>query len=155
MRSWSILTAVLVLGLTAACGKDETPACSTDSDCEVGETCQADSCQPMTAMGECNGDPDCPGGFACVANMCERIALDMGPSNNGMDMSTPNNSGNDMNFDNIPPRVVSTTPAEQALDVPVDSSVTGVPPRAIRGIPTTVREDGMTTCACSGSFVVR
>lgn len=138
MKTWSKWAVLLALVLSAACGKkDDGAACTVAADCSDGEICTSGTCSaPNNANNEnnqeCVGTPDCPGGFMCVANMCEQIPLDMGDNNNnGMDMGSPNN-GDDMNFDNIPPEVVSVMPADQSVDVALDSDVTVVFNEALR-----------------------
>ncbi len=130
MRTWSLWAVALALVLAAGCGKDKAQACSGAQDCGDGEVCEAGACQTPDEMVECNGDPDCDGGFRCVANVCEQIPIvDMGPSNNTPDMS---DTEPDMNFDNIPPQIVSVTPADQATDVALDSTVVIVFDEALR-----------------------
>lgn len=135
MRTWSMWAVALAL-VCAGCGKDKNnegggDACTVPADCDSGQTCEAGVCvADTTPEPECNGDPDCPGGFECNEGVCEQIPLDMGDPD-PVDMGS-NNGEPDMNFDNIPPQVVSITPAHDTVDVEANSTVVVVFNEAMR-----------------------
>ena len=95
----------------AACGKKD------DSDCQTRGECPAPDNNDEV---ECNGDPDCESGFACEANICVRVRLDMDlPDLDEPDME-PDLGPPD---ESVPPEVVTITPADGDMDIPLDAAV--------------------------------
>lgn len=126
--------AVLAVALlVTGCGKEKTDgtpvdACTTQVDCQDDQLCEDGVC--VADEGECNGDPDCPGGFECVDKMCVQFPIeDVGPDVSEQDAADP---FADVNYDNIPPQLLSTTPEEQDVDVALDATMTMVFDEALR-----------------------
>lgn len=110
-----------LLFFAAACGKDdngEEASCTSDLDCPDG-LCVHGACEPQTCLNNCP-EPD------------DELDMSLEDTGNGEpdvrpepDMGAPRpDVGDDMEYDNVPPQVVDVTPADDATDVAVDTTVT-------------------------------
>jgi len=131
----SLLSALCLALLLSACAEPESSVqkCTVTSDCEsVGYVCHQGTCKLESAPRECVTKADCISGEECISNFCgaadivEDAIVDTSTTNPTNDVTSDthvNDTAVDVE-DLIPPTITAHTPAVDAVNVALNSTVT-------------------------------